>query len=557
MLLNYYTLLRLTDQWRTLLSGAKIIEAFSQVKDVLHVGLVTPSRQSYYLEVCLETHRPYVALRTQQSRKGRNSVDLFPGLIGQRMTGVTIDGFDRQIVMRLDSEETLNLRLYGTMNVFLIAPGGQIKDAFKEAKRLTDSVLESSPRDLSWNEEASFVRRFPTWSAFETALHEGLAGFNRTLSSELAWRMKDETYEPVRAYRYLRSFIGELESSGLRIYYRHDEPLLLSPVALSHLSVKYDGIREDVREDDNETLLTYVAARNAFEIRDRRRRDVIRSCRHRIRKQRNLLKRLQSELTDSLRYEEEEQKASLLTMNFNAISRGMTEIELADVYHDGTAIRVVLDPSLSPQENAARLYTRARKMKNAVANLQKRMNQIAADAERLQKIEQTLSDTGTTDWKEVERRYEEFRKLGWLQEETKDDKPSSRPTFREFRVNGDWRVFVGQNDEKNDQLTFQFAHKNDLWFHARGVPGSHVLLKRDGRKDNPSKRALEEAAAIAAFYSKSRTGSMVPVIMTERKYVRKRKGLRPGQVIVDREDVLVVDPMKPAPFASDSSDGSE
>lgn len=557
MLLNYYTLHRLVVGWRPRLTGAKIIEAFSQTKDVLHVGLITTARESFHLEVCFETSRPHVALRTQQSRKRRNSVDLLPGVIGQRMTGCRIGNTDRQIFLHLESGDTMVLRLYGAMNVFLVNGSGHVTDAFKDAKRFTESSFESASRDEPWKEESFFVRSFPTRASFESALHGGLAGFNRTLSAELTWRMRDEEYRPASAYRHLCSWVDEMQSSDLRIIYRHDEPLLLSPVALQHLSVKYDGIREDVRADADDAVVSYVLARLAFDVRDRRRRDVIRACRQRIRKQNNLLKKLQGEWDTSRQYEKEEQKANLLTMNFATITRGMTEIELTDVYHDGESVRVTLDPMLSPQENAARLYTRARKMKNAVDNLQKRMVHITSDIDRLQKIENALSDAHRVDWKDVDRRYAEFQKLGWLQAESQDRTPPDRPPFREFRVSGNWRVFVGQNDEKNDRLTFQFAHKNDLWFHARGVPGSHVLLKRDGRKDNPSKRALEETASIAAFYSKSRSSSMVPVIMTERKYIRKRKGLRPGQVIVEREDVIVVEPVEPAPWTVETPEMSE
>ncbi|HNL27765.1 MAG TPA: NFACT RNA binding domain-containing protein, partial [bacterium] len=106
-----------------------------------------------------------------------------------------------------------------------------------------------------------------------------------------------------------------------------------------------------------------------------------------------------------------------------------------------------------------------------------------------------------------------------------------------------------QNDIKNDALTFRFAKKDDLWFHARGVAGSHVVLKRDGRSDNPGQRAIEAAAQIAAFFSKAKTSSLVPVAYTERKYLRKPKGAKPGMVVLEREEVLMVPPVEPREMA--------
>ncbi|MBL7961359.1 DUF814 domain-containing protein, partial [bacterium] len=151
----------------------------------------------------------------------------------------------------------------------------------------------------------------------------------------------------------------------------------------------------------------------------------------------------------------------------------------------------------------------------------------------------------TRDWKKIEKIYDEFVHAGWVKKisaETRTKIEKEAPTFREFVVPGNWRVFVGQNDTKNDQLTFKFAKSDDYWFHARGVPGSHVVLKRDGRKDNPGKQAIETTASIAAFFSKAKSSSLVPVAYTLRKYVRKRKGSRPGQVIIEREEVVIVPP---------------
>jgi predicted ribosome quality control (RQC) complex YloA/Tae2 family protein len=89
------------------------------------------------------------------------------------------------------------------------------------------------------------------------------------------------------------------------------------------------------------------------------------------------------------------------------------------------------------------------------------------------------------------------------------------------------------------------AAQNDMWFHAHGYPGSHVILKREGRKDEPSKQTLEEAAAIAAFWSKGKSAKKVPVVYTLAKYVSKPRGGAPGQAVLKREKTLIVEPQIP------------
>jgi predicted ribosome quality control (RQC) complex YloA/Tae2 family protein len=122
---------------------------------------------------------------------------------------------------------------------------------------------------------------------------------------------------------------------------------------------------------------------------------------------------------------------------------------------------------------------------------------------------------------------------------------SERVPFRCFSLEHDYEVWVGRNAKQNDALTFRHARKYDLWMHARGVAGSHVVLRLPNRDARPGKPILEQAAAIAAYFSKAQGSSLVPVIVTPRKYVRKPKGAATGAVAVEREDVLLVEPRLP------------
>jgi predicted ribosome quality control (RQC) complex YloA/Tae2 family protein len=117
--------------------------------------------------------------------------------------------------------------------------------------------------------------------------------------------------------------------------------------------------------------------------------------------------------------------------------------------------------------------------------------------------------------------------------------------FRHYIIDDKYDVYVGKDSKNNDLLTFRFGKPNDYWFHARGVPGSHVILKNPGKAGVP-KEIIKKTASIAAFYSKAKNGSFVPVAYTFRKFVLKKKGLEQGQVILQRESVVMAEPGIPA-----------
>ncbi|HEY9488598.1 MAG TPA: NFACT RNA binding domain-containing protein, partial [Chryseosolibacter sp.] len=131
-------------------------------------------------------------------------------------------------------------------------------------------------------------------------------------------------------------------------------------------------------------------------------------------------------------------------------------------------------------------------------------------------------------------------KLAIGSEQDKTDAAST--PFHEFHLR-DFRILVGKNAQNNDLLTFKHSYKEDLWLHAKDVSGSHVLIKFQAGKQFP-KDVIEYAASLAAFNSKRKTDTLCPVIVTPKKFVRKRKGDPAGAVVVEREKIVMVEPLK-------------
>jgi predicted ribosome quality control (RQC) complex YloA/Tae2 family protein len=117
--------------------------------------------------------------------------------------------------------------------------------------------------------------------------------------------------------------------------------------------------------------------------------------------------------------------------------------------------------------------------------------------------------------------------------------------FKHYIIDNKYNLYVGKDSKNNDLLTVKFAKQNDYWFHARGVPGSHAVLRTDNSKEAIPKSVLKKAASVAAFHSKAKTSKLAPVSFTFKKYVVKRKGMDAGQVAMLKEDVIMAVPEIP------------
>jgi predicted ribosome quality control (RQC) complex YloA/Tae2 family protein len=124
------------------------------------------------------------------------------------------------------------------------------------------------------------------------------------------------------------------------------------------------------------------------------------------------------------------------------------------------------------------------------------------------------------------------------------DKTNRQPDAYEYELPGGYQVLAGKTDAENDFLSIKFAAPNDYWFHVRGMPGSHVILSL-GEKEEPAKDIIKQAAAVAAYHSKARSGGVVPVSCTRAKHVTKSRGDKPGTVHIRKEIVLKVRPAVP------------
>ncbi|MBA4144856.1 MAG: hypothetical protein C0523_03760, partial [Cytophaga sp.] len=203
-----------------------------------------------------------------------------------------------------------------------------------------------------------------------------------------------------------------------------------------------------------------------------------------------------------------------------------------DFYHENKPLEIKLKRELSPQKNAEVFY---RKSKNKQIETDKLKEAIAKKEKEVARLKKSIAEIEATEG------LKEFRKkVGDAGIVTPREKETPPPPYHEFEFRG-YKIWVGRNAEKNDELTLKYTFKEDLWLHTKDVPGSHVIIKHQAGKKFP-KEVIERAAELAAYNSKRRTETLCAVIYTPKKFVRKRKGDPAGAMVVEKEEVILVEP---------------
>jgi predicted ribosome quality control (RQC) complex YloA/Tae2 family protein len=240
--------------------------------------------------------------------------------------------------------------------------------------------------------------------------------------------------------------------------------------------------------------------------------------------------------------EEDRRIADLLKQNLHALRRGQPRAELTEWTAEGPRpVAVALDPALTPQQNMERFYRRYRRIAESAAQVEARA---AAVRERLLQLEPLLAAVDATPPGELPRLEREARRLGAAPRPQappgRRAREAERLPYRTFRALGGALVLVGRSAADNDALTVRVAKGNDVWLHARGHAGSHVVVRLPRGSAGPDQETLLDAAHLAAWFSDARGAPDVDVAWTRAKHVRKPRGAAPGAVTYSQDRTLLL-----------------
>ena len=247
------------------------------------------------------------------------------------------------------------------------------------------------------------------------------------------------------------------------------------------------------------------------------------------------LAKQEKELAATENAEEFRQKGELLTTYLSMVPNNQDQVEL-DNYYTNEKITIALDKSLTPNQNAQRYFKKYQKLKEAVKHLTGLIEETKHTITYLESVETALSHASISDIEDIR---EELVETGFVKRRTRDKRHKRKKPEQYLASDGKTIIMVGRNNLQNDELTFKMAKKGELWFHAKDIPGSHVLIKDNL---NPSDEVKTDAAELAAYYSKARLSNLIQVDMIEAKKLNKPTGAKPGFVTYTGQKTLRVTP---------------
>jgi predicted ribosome quality control (RQC) complex YloA/Tae2 family protein len=285
-----------------------------------------------------------------------------------------------------------------------------------------------------------------------------------------------------------------------------------------------------------------------------------------------LHERLRAESADANAAPLLRRQAEALLVHMGEIPRGASSFTCPDPQDPGRTLVIELDPRRSASNNADAIFRRVRRLERGTPLRARRIRAIEEAIARLSVLRSQIAglpvatkggellrtalgpfargraappEKGSKAPERSAKRAAPSTTRPQGQGPPSRRRPEERFHPRTYTTKEGWTVLVGRSNEENDYVTHALARPEDYWFHAHGCPGSHVVLRREGRKDNPSVRTLEEAASIAAWFSKARTSRKAPIVYTLKKYVRRPRKGPPGLALVTREKLILVEPKAP------------
>lgn len=357
-----------------------------------------------------------------------------------------------------------------------------------------------------------------------------LAGFSPLHAEELLYQMKTTS----NTLACFKDFMTSFANGGMKpMYVLFNQKVYFSPIELTHL---HDGditIYPNVHE-----LLDRVFFARAERDRVKQQAgDLERWLQNEIDKLALKTKKLTKDYERASKLDQFQLYGELLMANIYAFEKGVKEVTVTNYYSEtGEEITIPVSERKTPIENAQSYYTKYTKAKNALVMVQEQLEKTTDEISYFEMLAQQVQQASPRDIEEIR---EELAEQGYLKlRHAKKKKKQAKPEPERYVSSTGVTISVGKNNKQNDMLTFKLAKRTDIWLHTKDIPGSHVVI----HSSEPDETTLREAATLAAYFSKARESSSVPVDYTEIRQVKKPNGAKPGFVIYFEQKTLYIDP---------------
>jgi predicted ribosome quality control (RQC) complex YloA/Tae2 family protein len=379
----------------------------------------------------------------------------------------------------------------------------------------------------------------------ERRLSQGLLGVSPTLAREIALRTGLDPAAPATdavgsagaLLETLRQIAGVMERHAFSpmLYTQGGRVVAFAPFPMRI----YEHLTAEAAATMSEAVDRYYRQVGPLGSLEERRKPLTGTISTALRRREAALEESRRTLEESGRADRYRVLGDLVLMHARDVRPRDHTLRVPDYTAEGAEVEIPLDPALTPSQNARQYYRRYAKARAAGRALPARIARLEAERDALREaLVQVEGATSADDLWEV---HAGLAEMGFLERGPRS-RPAAKTGPRQFRTADGATILVGRSARENDRITFREAGPEDLWFHARGIPGAHVILKAGG---SPSPASIEAAAQAAAYYSEGRHSGQVAVDSVERKHVRKPRGAPPGTVTYTREQTLLVAPIPP------------
>lgn len=577
MALDSVALTAITAELQCLVGG-RVDKVYQPERDEIAIGIRTYDC-AYKLLISASPAHPRLHI-TEHSKKNPKTAPLFCMLLRKhlasgRITLISQVGFERVIKIVAESydelgdytEKTLYVEIMGRhSNIILVNNEGRIIDSIKHIDDSVSAVREILPGGFyelppvqnktpltKW--ETQNTLDFTGTQKADRAILAQISGISPLTARELVYSVFGTTDVLPEAVNTNKNAMLKIEIEKLKNKVLNNDfaPCLIKDVNTDKLVEfsavaisQYETLAKSISYDSmNKLVDEFYYKRDESERMRQKTADLVKllnNCSERLTKKMAIL---ETTLADAEKKDTYRKYADLITANIYRISEGEKSVEVEDYFDENMGtLKIKLDPSLSPSRNAQKYYKKYNKSKTALKEAEKQLKQ---SREELLYIQSTLAMVETADRiEDIGAIRQELANEGYIKKSAnakrKQKAGQSKPMH--FVSSDGFDIYVGRNNTQNDYLTLKLANSSDIWFHTKDIHGSHTVIKLGIDKDVP-KNTILEAASLAAYYSKARESTQVPVDYTEVRNVKKPNGAKPGMVIYEHYNTVYVKPLLP------------
>lgn len=567
----------IVDELHKKLLGGKIDKVYQPENDevVLHIR---NNKENFKLVLSCSASNPRVYLASDYKKENPINAPMFCMLFrkyiqGGNIVNVSQVDFERIIKISVESFDELkekttkdiiieimgrhsNIILTHSSNNKIIDSAKRIPPSVSRVRQILPGqtyVLPPKQDKLNPITDISLNTFVDTLSSFDgpifKAIYSKFLGISPVIAKEICFRANidenllvseissDDISKIYREFHNLFKYIKDnIYNPCMVIDTSIDKVLDFSCINLSlfsNLSIINDDSISKILEN-------YYATKDIKDRIHQRSSDLRKSISIKLDRLYNKLNKQEKELIESENADIYKIKGELITSYIYMIEKGMESVEVANFYDpEYKNIKISLNTNFTPSENAQKYFKKYNKLKTAKKEITSQMEITKEEIDYLENI--MLSIENCENLAELMDIREELGKVGYLRSKNnskKETKLTTKP--HEFVSSNGFKILVGKNNKQNDHLTLKVASNEDIWMHTKNIPGSHVIIKTEG-KEVPDK-TIFEGAMLAAFFSKSKMSSQVPVDYTKKKNVKKPNGAKPGMVIYDTNNTIYVTP---------------